>query len=37
MFLSTGDTFSGVWQRGLINGPVIFKFNEKSAWNDPEY
>lgn len=37
MFLSTGDSFSGEWRRGLINGPVVFKFHDQSAWNDPEY
>ena len=33
----SGDSFSGEWRRGLINGPVVFKFGDKSPWNDPEY
>jgi hypothetical protein len=37
MFLANGDSFTGEWRRGLINGPVVYKFAEKSPWNDPEY
>jgi len=35
--LASGDSFTGEWRRGLINGPVVYSFHEKSPWNDPEY
>ena len=37
MFLSTGDSFSGNWEQGVIKGAVVYKFGDKSPWNDPEY
>ena len=37
MLLSNGDSFSGLWKQGAIDGPVEYKFSEKSPWNDPEY
>ena len=37
MFLSNGDSFSGSWEQGVIKGAVVYKFGDKSPWNDPEY
>ena len=37
MVLSNGDSFSGAWEQGVIKGAVVFKFADKSPWNDPEY
>lgn len=37
LYLSNGDSFTGTWKQGLVDGPVTFKFSEKSPWNDPEY
>jgi hypothetical protein len=37
MFLAHGDSFSGKWKDGLLDGPVAFKFGEGSLWNDGDY
>ena len=35
--LPNGDSFEGDWLDGQLNGPVYFRFNTTSPWNDPEY
>lgn len=37
LFLPNGDCFSGEWMEGVLDGPVSYKFAERSPWNDPEY
>ncbi len=37
MYLSNGDSFAGQWRLGLVDGPVVYKFADKSPWEDPEY
>lgn len=37
MFLPVGDSFSGKWRHGVIDGPVVYKFADKSPWNESEY
>jgi MORN repeat len=37
LYFPNGDTLSGRWAEGVIDGPVEYKFHEGSPWNDPEY
>ena len=35
--MANGDTFSGKWKQGKIDGLVAYRHNEKSSWADPDY
>jgi hypothetical protein len=37
MHLASGDSFTGEWRKGVLHGPVVYKFSETSPWADPEY
>ena len=36
-FLTTGDSMTGTWRDGVIDGPVTYVFAHNSPWNDKEY
>lgn len=37
IFFSNGDSFSGRWSRGVVEGNVKFEFHDGSPWLSPEY
>ena len=37
MYMKNGDYFEGRWERGKLNGPVVYNFAAESPWNDPAY
>lgn len=37
MYLANGDSFTGQWRQGVLDGPVMFKFADNSPWNEAEY
>ena len=36
IFLTNGDSFTGAWKEGKMDGPVAYKFAEDSPWANPD-
>ena len=36
IFLTNGDSFTGMWKEGKMDGPVVYKFADDSVWSNPD-